>query len=68
MDKPKNIYKILFFVAIGLIILAAIIFWALPVYNAIQYNNGVRDLIIQQTQNKVCLVTNGTSIIQIPLQ
>jgi uncharacterized membrane protein affecting hemolysin expression len=73
MDELKKlrIYKIILFVLISLIIIALLIY-LVPKYNLIQYNKGYsdggRDLIIQQTQNLICLVTNGTDIIPIQIK
>ena len=67
MNKEK-LYKILLIILVTLIILAVLIFWAFPYYNNIQFNKGVKSLILQQTQQAVCFVTNGTNIIQLPIQ
>ena len=68
-------YKIILLIILGLILIGLIIY-LIPKYNLIQYNegykigysNGGRDLIIQQTQNLFCLITNGTDIIPIQIK
>jgi len=71
-----RIYILILLAIIIVIVLALVFFWAVPKYNLAQYNkgysvgyvNGGLDLIIKQSQNAVCLVTNGTDVISIPLK
>jgi len=70
-----NKTKLIILIVLGLLIIGISIYLIYQ-YNLIQYNegykigysNGGRDLIIQQTQNLVCLITNGTDIIPIQLK